>query len=196
VPDKKAAYRALLVDAGRHLGVGTAADLADYHRLNIPTARPVVDELAAAGELREVRVDDWSHPAYLHPEAILPRQTAGTALLSPFDSLIFNRDRVERLFGFRYRIEIYVPQPKREYGYYVLPFLLDGSLVARVDLKSDRKTGALLVQASHLEPGIEADHVAPSLAEELRRLAGWLELSDVVVKRKGGLAGKLASVVG
>lgn len=196
VPDKTEALRSLLLDAAHHLGVATIADLADYHRLKVPAARPLVRELSARGDLEEVTVAGWSHPAYLHPEAVLPRRGAATALLSPFDSLVFNRDRAERLFGFHYRIEIYVPKPQREYGYYVLPFLLDGELVGRVDLKSDRKNGALLVQASHLERGREAAEVAPPLAEELRALAGWLDLSDVVVKRKGNLAGKLASLIG
>jgi uncharacterized protein YcaQ len=195
-PDKIEAFRLLLIDAARHLGVATAADLGDYYRLHMPTARRIIAKLAAAGDLEEVTVEAWDKPAFLHPEAVLPRSGGATALLSPFDSLIFHRDRVERLFDFHYRIEIYVPKPKREFGYYVLPFLLDGDLVARVDLKADRQSNALLVQASHIEPGNEDDHVVPPLAEELRRLAGWLELSDVVVKRKGGLAGKLAEVAG
>jgi uncharacterized protein YcaQ len=196
VPDEEQAYRVLLMDGARRLGVGTAADLADYYRLNLPKARKVVERLAEDARLESVAVEGWKDTAYVHPDATFPRRGSGTALLSPFDSLIFNRDRVERLFGFRYRIEIYVPQPQREYGYYVLPFLLDGELVARVDLKSDRKNGALLVQAAHLEPGREAGEVAPPLAAELVQLAGWLDLSEVVVKRKGDLAGKLASVVG
>lgn len=196
VPDEVEAYRSLLLDAGRHLGVGTAADLADYHRLNVPTARPIVAELAADGGLEEVRVDGWRHAAYLHPEAVLPRRASGTALLSPFDSLIFNRDRVERMFGFRYRVEIYVPKSKREYGYYVLPFLLDGGLVARVDLKSDRKNGVLLVQASHIEPGQDPAAVAPALAGELGQLAGWLGLPNVVIRPNGDFASALAPALG
>lgn len=196
VPDKTEAHRTLLLDAGRHLGVATIADLADYHRLKVPAARPVVKQLVADAELEEVSVEGWSQPAYLHPEAVLPRRFTGAALLSPFDSLIFNRDRVERLFDFFYRIEIYVPKPKREYGYYVLPFLHNGQLVARVDLKSDREKGALLVQSSHLEPGNDAAAVVPPLAEELHRLASWLQLSDVEVKQAGDLASRLAPAVG
>lgn len=195
-PDKINAFRSLLMDAARHLGVATAADLGDYHRLHMPTARKVIAELAAAGDLEEVTVEAWDKPAFLHPEAILPRRGGATALLSPFDSLIFHRDRVERLFGFHYRIEIYVPKPKREFGYYVLPFLLDGELVARVDLKADRANGALLVQASHLEPGGDAGHITAPLAEELRQLAGWLDLSEVAVKPNGDLAGLLSPAVG
>lgn len=195
-PDKIEAFRLLLIDAARHLGVATAADLGDYYRLHMPTARRVIAKLAAAGDLEEVTVEAWDKPAFLHPEAVLPRRGGATALLSPFDSLIFHRDRVERLFDFHYRIEIYVPKPKREFGYYVLPFLLDGELVARVDLKADRQNNALLVQASHIEPGNDAAVVAPRLTTELHQLAAWLDLSDVVVKRKGDLAGKLASVAG
>ncbi len=195
-PDKIEAFRLLLLDAGRYLGVATAADLGDYHRLHMPTARRVIADLAVAGDLEEVMVEGWDKPALLHPEAVLPRRDGATALLSPFDSLIFNRDRVERLFDFHYRIEIYVPKPKREFGYYVLPFLLDGQLVARVDLKADRQSGALLVQSSHPEPDSDVERVVPALAEELRQLAGWLDLSEVVVKPKGDLAGLLSPAVG
>ena len=195
-PDRIEAYRMLLIDAGRHLAVGTAADLADYHRLHVPTARKVIADLAATGHLEPVAVDGWGKPAFVHPEAVLPHRAIGTALLSPFDSLIFNRERVERLFDFHYRIEIYVPKPKRQYGYYVLPFLLDGALVARVDLKADREGGALLVQGSHLEEGEDSSRVAPALAAELGELGSWLGLSELVVKPNGDLAGKLSSVTG
>ena len=127
---KLEAYRELLLLAAQHHGVGTATDLADYYRLHRPTARHVLGDLASAGELKEVEVAGWSHTGYVHPDARLPRRGAGTALLSPFDSLIWERDRTERLFGFVYRIEIYVPEPDRVYGYYVLPFLMEGELVA------------------------------------------------------------------
>jgi hypothetical protein len=162
----------------------------------MPTARRVIAKLAAAGDLEEVTVEAWDKPAFLHPEAVLPRRGGATALLSPFDSLIFHRDRVERLFDFHYRIEIYVPKPKREFGYYVLPFLLDGELVARVDLKADRQNNALLVQASHIEPGNDAAVVAPPLTTELHQLAAWLDLSDIVIKPNGDLASRLAEVAG
>ncbi len=195
-PDKIEAFRLLLLDAGRHLGVGTAADLGDYHRLHMPTARKVIKKLASQGALEEVTVDGWDKPAFLHPEAVLPRRAGGTALLNPFDPLIFHRDRVERLFGFFYRIEIYVPKPQREYGYYVLPFLLDGELVARVDLKADRQSGALLVQGSYLENGEDESRVAPALAAELGELASWLGLNDIVVKHNGDLAARLSSAFG
>ncbi len=189
--DQTEAYRTLLVDAARHHGVGTVADLADYHRLHKPTARPILEDLAVEGALVPVAVAGWRHPAYLHPDAVIPRRATGTALLSPFDSLVWNRDRVERMFGFRYRIEIYVPKPQRQYGYYVLPFLLDGDLVARVDLKADRKGRRLLVQTAHLEPGHEASRVVPPLTKELRAMAAWLGLDEVVIVDRGDLASSL-----
>ena len=189
--DQIGAYRTLLVDAARHHGVGTVADLVDYHRLHKPTARPILEGLAVEGAVVPVAVAGWRHPAYLHPDAVIPRRATGTALLSPFDSLVWNRDRVERMFGFRYRIEIYVPKPQRQYGYYVLPFLFDGDLVARVDLKADRKGRRLLVQAAHLEPGHEASKVVPPLTTELRAMAAWLGLDEVVIVDRGDLAPSL-----
>lgn len=185
------AYRTLLVDAARHHGVGTVADLADYHRLHKPTARKVFGDLVAEGELTPVKIDGWQQPAYLHPEATLPRRAAGTALLSPFDSLIWNRERVERLFGFRYRIEIYVPEEKRVHGYYVLPFMLEGDLVGRTDLKADRKASRLMVRSAFVEDGQDPDRVAGAMAAELRQFATWLDLADVSVASKGNLAAKL-----
>ncbi len=190
-PNRTEAYRTLLVDAARHHGIGTTADLADYHRPHKPTARPILEDLVAEGAVIPVTVEGWRHPAYLHPDAATPRRATGTALLSPFDSLIWNRDRVERIFGFRYRIEIYVPKDQRQYGYYVLPFLLDGNLVARVDLKADRKARRLLVQAAHLEPGCDTSRVAPPLVNELEAMASWLGLDDVVVAERGDLARSL-----
>jgi uncharacterized protein YcaQ len=181
----------LLVLAAGHLGVGTADDLADYYRIRMPVARPVVDRLAESGRIVEVEVDGWAKPAYLHPGATVPRRAGGTALLSPFDNLIWDRDRVERIWDFRYRIEIYVPEAKREYGYYVLPFLLDGDLVARVDLKTDRKGKALLVKGAFGEPGIDRARVGRALRAELDQVATWLELEDVVVTKNGDLASLL-----
>jgi uncharacterized protein YcaQ len=185
------AFRRLLLLSARHHGVGTAADLADYYRLHLPTARGVLAELSSAGELEEVEVEGWSHTAYLHPAAHLPRRATGTALLTPFDSLIWERDRIARLFGFFYRIEIYVPERDRVYGYYVLPFLMDGELVARVDLKADRKDGRLLVQAAHLEPERDPNRVAGALAVELEAMGRWLGLAEVAVSQRGNLAGSL-----
>ena len=193
--DRAAAYRRLLVAAARHHGVGTAADLADYYRLHVPTARGVLADLTADKAIVKVDVEGWRQPAYLHPEAVLPRRIGGTALLSPFDSLIWKRERVERIFGFRYRIEIYVPKDDRQFGYYVLPFLLDGELVARVDLKADRNGRRLLVQAAHLEPGNDRDRVARELAAELAGMASWLGLEESVVMDRGDLATALRTKV-
>ncbi len=187
-PAETDAQRELLLLAARAHGVGTARDLADYYRLPIPKSRTLLAELAASGALETVAVEGWKVQAYLHPEVRLPRRVEARALLSPFDSLIWERDRTERLFGFRYRIEIYVPQPDRVYGYYVLPFLLGSDLVGRVDLKSDRKAGRLLVRGAYSEPDAGKDRVASELAIELELMASWLELGDVVVEKRGDLA--------
>jgi hypothetical protein len=172
--------------------VGTADDIADYYRIRMPVARPLISQLVSAGRLVEVEVTGWDRPAYLHPEARLPHSVHGRALLSPFDNLIWFRDRVERLWNFLYRIEIYVPEPKRIHGYYVLPFLLDGDLVARVDLKTDRKAGALLVKGAFAEPGVDLVRVGRELGEELVAVAGWLGLGKVDVSRNGDLADSIA----
>lgn len=177
----------LLMLAARSLGVGTAEDLADYYRIRLPAARPVLRRLVEAGDLVEVDVEGWGKTAYLLPEAPLPRWPKGTSLLSPFDNLIWRRQRVERLWGFRYRIEIYVPEAKREFGYYVLPFLFDGDLVARVDLKTDRRTNTLQVKGAFGEPDIDQKKVGRALRKELDLVAEWLELDDVVVDRNGDL---------
>lgn len=188
-PPPDAARKALLLESAQALGVATARDLADYFRLHKPTARGLVAELAEEGALRRVRVEGWRDDAFVTRNLRPPRALAASrALLSPFDSLVFERARTERLFGFRYRVEIYVPEGKRTYGYYVLPFLLDGDLVARVDLKADRAGGRLLVKAAHLEPGRDAGRVADALAAELRAMADWLGLERVVVLRRGDLA--------
>jgi uncharacterized protein YcaQ len=193
-PPPDDAQKQLLLLAARSHGVGTAKDLADYHRLNIVTARRLVAELAADGALREVEVEGWRHPAFLHPDATLPRWVRASALLSPFDSLVWERDRTEALFDFRYRIEIYVPAAKRVHGYYVLPFLHDGALTARVDLKADRQAGALLVRGAFGEPGIDRDAVVPALHDRLAELAGFLDLAEVRVQRKGDLSGALSKI--
>jgi uncharacterized protein YcaQ len=185
--DGNEARREMLRISARALGVATARDLFDYFRLNATATRPRLDELVDEGELVEIAVDDWPQPAYLWPEARLARRIDGRALMSPFDSLVFERTRTERIFGFRYRIEIYTPAPKRVYGYYVLPFLLRDALVARVDLKADRQAGALLVQASWAEPDAPPD-TAPELAAELRAMADWLGLDDIAVAPRGDLA--------
>ena len=190
-PSDDDAMKALLLLAARSHGVGTARCLADYHRLNIVTSRRLVAELVADGALREVAVEGWQHPAFLHPEAELPRWVRASALLSPFDSLVWERDRTEALFDFRYRIEIYVPAAKRVHGYYVLPFLHDGELVARLDLKADRQAGTLRVRAAYAEPTWDEDKSLPLLAERLEELAKFLGLQGIAVEKKGDLAPNL-----
>jgi hypothetical protein len=189
------AYRRLLADAVRHHGIGTADDVADYHRLHLPTARPILARMADLGEIDVVEVPGWRGPVYADPEATRPRAIAGSALLSPFDPVVWYRERAERLFDFRYRIEIYVPEHKRVHGYYVLPFMLDGELVARVDLKADRKRSDLLVRSAFIEDGADRARVAGALASELERFAAWLGLTDVIVDQRGNLAGTLRSTL-
>jgi uncharacterized protein len=195
-PSADDAQRELIRIAGRALGVATEPDLGDYFRLPRAASKLRVAELVAAGELLPVTVDGWKVPAYLWPVARRPRRIAARALLTPFDSLIWFRERTERVFGFRYRIEIYTPAAKRVYGYYVLPFLLGDSLVARVDLKSDRQASVLRVQGAFAEPDVDRAHVARELAAELAMTAKWLDLDGVVVGERGDLAAPLAHAVG
>jgi uncharacterized protein YcaQ len=187
------ARRDLLLLAAGHLGIGTASDLADYYRLPILASRKTLREIVSDGALEQVEVQGWKEPAFLHPEARIPRRIEAAALLSPFDSLVWERDRTERLFNFRYRIEIYTPKPKRIYGYYVLPFLLGDSIVARIDLKADRASSGLLVQAAHAEPGADREAVAAALLPELQSMAAWLSLTDITVSPTGDLAPYLSS---
>jgi uncharacterized protein YcaQ len=153
------------------------------------------DELVEEGLLVPVQVDGWREQAYLHPAARQPRRVSARALLSPFDPMIWRRERAERVFGFRYRIEIYTPPPKRIYGYYVLPFLLGDELVGRIDLKADRAGGRLLVQAAWAEPGVPQEAVVEELAEELAAMAAWLELDAITVADRGDLAESLRRLI-
>ena len=193
------AIRGLVEISARAHGVATPRDLRDYFRLwrgitkaLLPVA---IAELVEDGTLVPVEIEGLRGPWYRHREAVLPRRAAGTALLSPFDPLVFERSRLEELFGTTYRIEIYVPAAKRQYGYYVLPFLEDERITARVDLKADRQAGVLRVQAAHAEPW-STPTTAERLAGELRTMAAWLGLSDVVVAPRGDLARPLAAAVG
>ncbi|CQD22642.1 hypothetical protein BN970_05368 [Mycolicibacterium conceptionense] len=182
--DDEEAFRELALRAATALGVGTEADIRDYFRMAAKQVKPAIAKLVADGELEPVDVEGV--PAYLRTGQIVPRRDRGTALLCPFDPLIFFRPRVQRLFNFHYRIEIYTPAPKRQFGYYVWPFLLDGELVARVDLK--RTDAALQVPGAFMEDGQDPARVAEALAVELRTMASWLGVGEVVVGGRGDLA--------
>jgi uncharacterized protein YcaQ len=187
------AQRQLIAIAGRALGVATEMDLRDYFRLRPEDARNGIADLVETGELRPIMVENWK--AYLHRDAKIPRRIEAQALISPFDPLIWERRRPERLFRFRYRIEIYTPAHKREHGYYVLPFLLGEELVARVDLKAERKKGELQVLSAREEPGTNRDKVVAALADELSLLAQWIGLDKITVAERGALAEPLRSAL-
>jgi uncharacterized protein YcaQ len=193
-PPVDEAYRTLVEIAARALGVAAEVELRDYFRLPVDGARRAVAELVEAGVLVPVQIKGWRPAAYLHRDAPRPRRFTGQTLISPFDPLIWERNRTERLFDLRYRIEIYVPEPQRVHGYYVLPFLQGDRFTARVDLKADRKAGVLRVPAAWLEPGAAAESTARALRSELERLAGWLGLSGVDRAERGDLASRLNGV--
>jgi uncharacterized protein YcaQ len=194
-PDRDEAQRELIRIAARAQGVATERDLRDYFRMGVAETRARIAELVDAGDLVPVAVKGWGQPAYLDPGARRPRKVAAHALLSPFDNLIWFRERAERVFGVRVKLEIYTPAEKRTHGYYVLPFLQGDAITARVDLKAERKAGVLAVQSAHGEPWADAE-TPGALAEELRTMARWLGLEQVRVQPKGDLAAALAGAVG
>jgi uncharacterized protein YcaQ len=193
--EREEAQRQLLLIAAQALGIGTASDLFDYFRMKAKVARPRLAELVNAGQLELVRVEKWREPAYFYPKSPLPRRIAASALLSPFDPVVWHRSRAARLFDFDFRFEIFIPKEKRKWGTYVLPFLFGDRLVARVDLKADRPAKRLRVLAAYRESHAEALSVANALAAELRLLAHWLQLEVVVVEQRGDFARPLAQAL-
>ena len=191
-PTEREARSELLLLAAKSLGIATASDLLDYHRQRPGVAKPVLAELVQSGELEQVRVEGWRDVAYMVPGVAKPRSVNTRALVSPFDSLVWCRPRIERLWDFHYRIEIYTPQAKRVYGYYVLPFVLGDRIVARVDLKADRQAGVLLVPGAYSEPDVDLKNVVTELAAELKLMAQWLGLDAVKVGDNGDLSSKLS----
>lgn len=204
-PQEDDAVRALVEIGARAHGIGTLRCFGDYFRIRGPRLRQAVDELVEAGTLEPVQVVGWERQVFRHRDATTPRRAVGRALLSPFDPLVFERRRLEELFGVRYRIEIYVPAPQRVWGYYCLPFLLGEHVAALVDLKADRQDGVLRVHAAHHAPILPGVHrsqpdaalVAHELALELAEAARWLGLDEVVVGDRDGQArGDLAAALG
>jgi uncharacterized protein YcaQ len=190
---KQDAQRELLYRAAGAFGVASLHDLADYYRMPAREAAPLIADLLEEGKLCEVSVESWQETTYIRSDARVPRSLSARSLLSPFDPVVWFRPRAERLFNFHYRIEIYTPAKKRKWGYYVLPFLLNDQIVARVDLKADRQSGTLLVLAAHQEPDTDLGAIAPALAKELWTLAGWLGLDSIKVARRGSLDRALAA---
>ncbi|MGI9271410.1 MAG: winged helix-turn-helix domain-containing protein [Woeseiaceae bacterium] len=193
--EKSDAQRELLRRAAASLGVATLQDLADYFRMTATQVSPLVDDLVHAGDIAAVRVEGWDEPAYLFADAKIPRQISGESLLSPFDPVVWFRPRALRLFGFHYRIEIYVPASKRKWGYYVLPFRVGDQIVARVDLKADRKNKKLLVLAVHEETHTELGACVDSLARELNSLSAWLGFEQISVTRHNAISRRLATAI-
>ena len=194
-PDEDAAISELIIQSTRALGVATAKEVADYFRLPIRDVRRLLPSVVESGSIIEAEVEGWSKPAFADPEAKVPRKIRGATVLSPFDPIVWNRDRAEQIWGFEYKIEIYVPEAKRRWGYYVLPVLVDGQLVGRLDGKTDRQDGVLRIKAAHVEDGLDKAEVAAATAlavENLRQLVG---VDSIHIGRKGNLAAALRSVL-
>ena len=187
-PTERDARKELLVRAAIAQGIATAEDLADYYRQRPAVAKPLIAELVDDGVLRTVTVNGWKEKAYVHRNTAPPKRVRATALLSPFDSLVWCRPRNERLFDFHYRIEIYTPKPKRRFGYYVLPVLCDEKLVGRLDMKADRANNTLHVEAAYLERGVAAARVVAPVSREVRSMAKWLGLGRTLVGSRGDFA--------
>jgi uncharacterized protein YcaQ len=192
---REEAQELMVLEAAGALALGSERDLVHYFWMGMPEGRQALSRLVARGELVEVEVEGWSASTYMHPAAVVPRSVAGRTLVNPFNTFMWNRDRIERFHDFSYRIEIYVPEPKRVYGYYVFPFLLGEDLVARVDLKADRKAGVLRVPGVFGEDGHDRRRVTSELAIELAELARWLGLDDIAVGDRGDLAENLRRAV-
>ncbi len=194
-PDEDAAFAELMVMSVQALGVGTASDIADYFRMPITRARSALVDLVEDGRVLPATVEGWSKPAFADPDARVPRSITGSTVLSPFDPVVWKRDRAERLWGFEYRIEIYVPAAKRQYGYYCLPVLVDGDLVGRLDAKFDRKAGVLRMLSSHAEPGANTAAIATRVADAVWDLARLIDVDAVDVVDKGEFARNLAAAI-
>lgn len=194
-PEERDCFRQLLELSARALGIGTEFDLRDYFRLPVAETKRALADLVEEGTVLPVTVDGWKNVAYLHKDARLPRKAGGTALLSPFDPIVWERARAERLFDFHYRIEIYTPAPKRKFGYYVLPFLMGDRVAGRVCLKADRQEGVLRANAIHGESRADPAETATALADELRKMAQWLGLGGVEPGQKGNLARQLKAAL-
>jgi uncharacterized protein len=187
-PDEPEIFRQLIVRSAKAMGIATEFDLRDYFRLPITETKTAIAECVESGDLIPIAVDGWAKPTYIHAQAKLPRKAGGTALLSPFDPLCWERDRTERIFNFHYRIEIYTPAEKRKFGYYVLPFLNGEDLCGRVCLKADREAGVLRANALHHEDLVDPQSTANAMADELTKMAAWLGLPNVEIKKSGNLA--------
>ncbi|MFV1992105.1 MAG: DNA glycosylase AlkZ-like family protein, partial [Acidimicrobiales bacterium] len=195
-PTTHEAQRELLLIATKAHGIGSLDCLSDYHRMGTKQARPRLAELVEDGQVLQIQVEGWGEPAYLHPDAKKPRRVAACTMVSPFDPVVWNRRRAKLLFDFDYRIEIYVPQPKREFGYYVLPFLLGEELVGRIEVKADRKDAVLRVFGAWSEPHHENEFTAAAMASSIRELAKHLQMNDFEMPHKGNLSALVTAQLG